>query len=172
MLALHPASHNCPTDSKLCVVISGTICDRVASGGSSGILRCPECVDVMVLPSGILIFNGVSDLVILMRSFVGVDKCVVHPESMMVGMLLCKGGPKICVVFNAVVIFVTSLFILGSPRPQLFAVWVTFLFLPTFIAQHPSIMSNHVASFWCPSFGFLQSALVCFGLVLPPCDQQ
>ena len=85
-VAVHPASHNCPTESKLWVVISGTMCASVAVAGNSGILRCPACVDVIVLPSGMLIRNGVSDSAMLIKLLIGVDKCAVHPVSIIVGM--------------------------------------------------------------------------------------
>ena len=73
-VAVHPASHSCPTDSKLWVVIPGTMCDCVAAGGNAGMSRCPECVDVIVLPSGMVMCIGFSDSVIFRNLFLGVDK--------------------------------------------------------------------------------------------------
>ena len=84
-----------------------------------------------------------------------------HPVSRIVGILFLMGGPKFDVVVNAFAIFVTSLlFVLGSPRRQFVVSCVVFfLFFPILNSQHPSIMSIHVASFWCPSLGYLHFAL-------------
>ena len=149
IVAVQPASHNCPTDNKLCVVISGTMCANVADGGSVGMSRCPSCVDVIILPSGIAIRIGIFDSVMCTRLLFGVDKCVVHPVSMIVGMLLCEGGLKTVVDVNAFVIFFTSsVLVLSSPRRQsVLSVFGAFLFLPILNSQQPSIMSIHVASF-------------------------
>ena len=131
-MAVHPASHNCPTDSKLCVIISGTMCDTVAAGGNVGILMCPSCVDVIVLPSGIVIRIGMSDFVMLTRLLFGVERCVVHPVSMIVGISLCVGGPKFDKLLNAFFILVLSFILsLGSPRRQFVVSDVAFfLFFP------------------------------------------
>ena len=165
-VAVQPASHNCPTDNKLCVVISGTMCDSVAVGGNSGMFICPECVDVIVLPSGMLICNGVVDTVILTRLLVGVDRCVVHPVSMIVGTMLFEGGLKCGEIDNAVAIFLFSLLLLSSPPSHAF--FSVTVFFPNFNSVLPSIRSNHVAVFWCPSLGAVHFALVWFGLVQPP----
>ena len=147
MVAVQPASHSCPTDNKLCVVISGTMCASVAAGGSAGMSRCPSCVDVIMLPSGIAIRIGMVDSMMLIRLLFGVDRCVVHPVSMMVGALLDVGGPKEFVL-NAFVIFVTSCIVsLGSPRRQSVVSVPFFLFFPILNSQHPSIISIHVDSF-------------------------
>ena len=106
IVAVQPASHNCPTESRLCVVISGTICASVAAGDSVGMSKCPSNSDVIVLPSGIVIRIGVRDLVMLMRLFCGVAKCVVQPVSIIVGLLLVVGGPM-SIVLNAFFIFLS-----------------------------------------------------------------
>ena len=149
IVAVQPASHSCPTDSRLCVVISGTMCANVAAGGNVGKSRWPSCVDVIMLPSGIVIRIGIFDSVMCTRLLVGVDKCVVHPVSMIVGILLCEGGLKTVVDVSVFFIFVTSsLFVLSSPRRQsVVSLFVFFLFFPILNSQHPSIMSIHVASF-------------------------
>ena len=56
--------------------------------------KCPSCVDVMVLPSGIVIVIGV---VVLWRSISrvsGVHRWTVHPVSRII--LVSVGGPKVC----------------------------------------------------------------------------
>ena len=172
--AVHPASHNCPTDSKLCVVISGTICVSVAAGGSPAMLMCPSCVDVITLPSGIVICMGFFVSTILMRLLLSVARCVVHPVSMMVGSAMLLGGPK-----SSVVMFLFNISLklfLGSPPCQSVVVaavpvrWIRFF--PNFISLHPACILNHVASLTCPSLGYLHLALVCCGFKFPPCDQQ
>ena len=95
IVAVQPASHNCPTDIKLCVVISGTMCESVAAGGNPGMSRCPSCVDVIVLPSGMMISIGFVDSVTLSSGCCDVDRCVVHPLSMIVGTVTNEGGPTV-----------------------------------------------------------------------------
>ena len=147
-VAVQPASHSWPTESKLCVVISGTMCDSVAVAGSAGIFKCPACVDVIVLPSGMLMHSGVSDNVMFIKLFVGVDRCAVHPVSIIVGILCCMlvgGLMNVGEIDNAVAIFVTSLLFLSSPPRQAFFSGVPDF--PNFKSQHPSMRSNHVAVF-------------------------
>ena len=125
------------------------MCDRVAVAGNSGIFICPECVDVITLPSGMVICIGISDRVIFVRLLDGVDKCIVHPVSMIVGVIFCVGGPRSCEVLTVVAIFVKLVLLpSGSPPRQSLVAGFGLLFLPMFILQHPSIISVHVASFW------------------------
>ena len=95
IVAVQPASHNCPTDIRLCVVISGTMCDNVAAGGNPGMSRWPSCVDVIVLPSGMTISIGFGDSVIWSSGCCDVERCVVHPLSMIVGTGTVEGGPTV-----------------------------------------------------------------------------
>ena len=53
------------------------MCNRVAVVGNSGIFICPKCVAVITLPSGMVI--------IFVRLLNGVDRCIVHPVSMIGG---------------------------------------------------------------------------------------
>jgi hypothetical protein len=152
-VAVHPASHNCPTDIRLRSVISGTICVRVASGGSPGMLRCPWWVDVMVLPSGMVMMSGLYDLVTFTSGCSMVAKCVVHPVSIIVGGVMV-GGPKVFVVVNVctAILLLLLLISLGSPPRQAVSSVVPFLLnffrlLAMLNSQHPFIISSHVASF-------------------------
>ena len=133
------------------------MCDIVAVGGNVGKSRWPSCFDVIILPSGIVTRVGMVDLVMLIRLLFGVDRWVVHPVSRIVGLSCWMGGSKFDVVLKAFVIFVTSLLLVfGSPRRQRVVSFVVFfLFFPILNSQHPSIISIHVASFWCNSLGFL-----------------
>ena len=92
---------------------------------------------------------GISDRVMFVRLLDGVDKCMVHPVSMIVGVIFWVGGPRSCEVLTLVAIFVKLILLpSGSPPRQAVVAGFGLLFLPMFILQHPSIISVHVASFW------------------------
>ena len=91
--AVQPASHNCPIDMRECVLSSGTMCANVAAAGNSGMSRCPSCVDVIVLPSGIVMRMGFVAICMLVKCVSGVHKCVVHPVSSII--LVSVGGPMV-----------------------------------------------------------------------------
>ena len=78
-MAVHPASNNCPMEMSECVLSLGTTCVSVAAGGNSGMSKCPSCVDVMVLPSGIVIVMGDDVICRSIKCVSGVHKCVVQP---------------------------------------------------------------------------------------------
>lgn len=163
------------------------MCDNVAAGGRPGMSKCPSCVDVMLLPSGMVMEIGTIDSVTFMSVCCGVDRCVVHPVSMMVGTLMLEGGPKMFDVTVSFAILLLLLSGLGSPpsHSSVFvaaavSVAVVFLvfvivgrpFFPMLKWVHPPCMSNQWASFLCPSNGRVHVALVCVALVVAPCDQQ
>ena len=91
-VAVHPASHSCPMDINECVLSSGTTCVSVAACGSAGMSKCPSCVDVIVLPSGMVMVIGDAAICRSIKCVSGVHKCMVHPVSRI--MLLVVGGPK------------------------------------------------------------------------------
>ena len=132
-MAVHPASHNCPIDISECVFNSGTTCVNVAAGGNVGMSKCPSCVDVIVLPSGMVMVIGAVVMCLSMSGVSGVHKCVVHPVSRII--LVSVGGPTIADDVKCVVLLLTSLFIfllssllsLGSPPRQLFVFWCVLL---------------------------------------------
>ena len=64
-----------------------------AAGGKTGISRFPSCVDVMVLPSGIVMVIGSVATFRLTMCVSGVQMCTVHPVSNIM-LLFSVGGPK------------------------------------------------------------------------------
>ena len=77
---VHPTSHNFTTDRSNCCRSCGIMCAAVAALGNSGQYMSHVCVESIVLPSGIIIFNGLLvGLIFLAFTFTAI-KWPVVPE--------------------------------------------------------------------------------------------
>jgi uncharacterized membrane protein YgdD (TMEM256/DUF423 family) len=81
MVTVHPARHNCTSDTKKWPFIPGIMCPFLASIGSFGMSSSHVWLDWSVFPSGILTFSGFWAICLLITRALVVKKCPVAPES-------------------------------------------------------------------------------------------
>ena len=111
----------------------------------------------------VMLWNGKFERIIFsfIPVFSMVYACVVAPVSMEVVYNLVVGDDTLIVLF--------ILCILLSSLPSCHSFFFCFGFI---VVVAPPILLVKVASFLCPSFGYLQLQLVCLRLRPIPCDQQ
>ena len=87
IVAVHPASQNCPTDRRLPDPMSGKMCVSLASSGIPGMSSCAVWLDLMISLFGIWMLMGFVAFFTLMTGAVAmasaVKKLPVLPVSIM-----------------------------------------------------------------------------------------
>lgn len=92
MVAVQPASHNCPNEMRECVAKSGTMWTWVAVAGRTGMLSEASWVDTMIVPLGLRMEMGLLVTRLLMRGISVVQKWAVLPVSRMAGRYVVGAG--------------------------------------------------------------------------------